>query len=65
MLAHLDAVVLLHQLHAMDRWRLVRRPGTVSPSPMAQVDQAIQISLGLMALSPLRTAPVAQWYNSV
>lgn len=44
------SVVLLNQVHSIDKQRLVRRLGTVEASTMNLVDQAILISLGLVEL---------------
>ncbi len=43
-----DSIVLLNQIRTIDRARLGRRWGRVSPQIMAQVDEAIKISLGLV-----------------
>jgi len=45
-----DSVVLLNQIRSIDKRRLVKRLGTVRPHTMAQVDRALQISLGLIRL---------------
>jgi len=46
----LDSVVLLNQIRSIDKGRLLQRLGTVSSDTMAAIDQAIQISLGLIDL---------------
>jgi mRNA interferase MazF len=45
-----DSVVLLNQLRSIDKQRLVKRLGKISEATMEQVDRAIQVSLGLIAL---------------
>jgi mRNA interferase MazF len=45
-----DSVVLLNQIRSVDRRRLVRRMGAVSPETMRRVDRALQISVGLIAI---------------
>ena len=40
--------VLLNQIRSVDRQRLIKRIGHASPETMRRVDQAIQISLGLI-----------------
>ena len=45
-----DSVVLLNQIRSVDRRRLVKRLGSVSPETMRRVDRALQISLGLAGL---------------
>lgn len=42
------SVVLLNQIRAIDKQRLIRRLGKLTDETMAQVNQAIQISLGLI-----------------
>ncbi len=44
------SVVLLNQIRSIDRQRLVKRIGIVSDQLMEQVNNAIQISLGLIDL---------------
>ena len=44
------SVALLNQIRAVDRRRLIKRLGAVEPATMAQVDEAIKISLGLILL---------------
>ncbi|PZO40017.1 MAG: PemK family transcriptional regulator [Pseudanabaena frigida] len=44
------SVVLLNQIRSIDRQRLVKRIGIVSNQLMEQVNNAIQISLGLIDL---------------
>ncbi|MEX2146537.1 MAG: type II toxin-antitoxin system PemK/MazF family toxin [Candidatus Rokuibacteriota bacterium] len=43
-----DSVVLLNQLRSIDRIRLVRRLGHLGRMPMAKVDRALAVSLGLI-----------------
>jgi mRNA interferase MazF len=43
-----DSIVLLNQIRTIDRTRLSRYWGRISPQTMAQVDDAIRISLGLV-----------------
>jgi mRNA interferase MazF len=45
-----DSVVLLNQLRSMDKLRLIRRLGRLSPATMEKVDRALMLSLGLIAL---------------
>lgn len=45
-----DSLVRLDHLRSVDKSRLLRRLGTVSAETMHDVDQAIAISLGLVAL---------------
>jgi len=42
--------VLLNQIRAVDRVRLIKRLGTVDDETLERVDEAIKISLGLMRL---------------
>jgi mRNA interferase MazF len=44
------SVVLLNQIRAVDRVRLIKRLGWVNDETMEFVDEAIRISLGLIAL---------------
>lgn len=44
------SVVLLNQIRSLDKQRLVKRLGNLTELTMEQVNQAIQISLGLVAL---------------
>lgn len=46
-----DSIVLLNQIRTIDRTRFGRHWGRVSPQTMAQVDEAIKISLGLVPLA--------------
>jgi mRNA interferase MazF len=46
----LPSVVLLNQIRSIDRRRLVRCFGLVTPATMARVDQAILISLGVVEI---------------
>lgn len=43
-----DSIILLNQIRTIDRTRLGRHWGRVSPQIMRQVDEAIKISLGLV-----------------
>ena len=43
-----NSVVLLEQVRTIDKKRLKERMGTVSQKDMAQIDQAISISFGLV-----------------
>jgi mRNA interferase MazF len=43
-----DSTVPLNQLRTMDKSRLIKRLGKVSPTTMAVVDTAIKLSLGLI-----------------
>ncbi len=45
-----DSVVLLNQLRSMDKLRLIRRLGRLTPATMEKVDRALMLSLGLIAL---------------
>jgi mRNA interferase MazF len=44
------SVVLLNQIRTVDRERLIRRLGALTPATMHRVDRAIAISLGLVPL---------------
>jgi mRNA interferase MazF len=44
----LRSVVVLNQIRSIDRQRLVKRVGRAEAASMDRVDQAIQISLGLI-----------------
>lgn len=44
------SVALLNQVRAVDRQRLIKRIGSVSIDTLAEVDEAIRISLGLTPL---------------
>jgi mRNA interferase MazF len=44
------SVAVFNQIRAVDRVRLIKRLGVVDSATMQQVDEAIRISLGLMAL---------------
>jgi mRNA interferase MazF len=46
----LRSAVVLNQLRSVDRRRLVKRLGHAGPRTMDRVDQAIQISLGLLKI---------------
>lgn len=43
-----DSVVLLNQIRAVDKRRLVRRLGALQPPTMALVDEALAVSVGLV-----------------
>jgi mRNA interferase MazF len=45
-----DSVVLLNQLRSVDKRRLVRRLGALTPTTMEQVTRALQISLGMVEI---------------
>lgn len=45
-----DSAALLNQLRSIDKQRLIRRLGRLSPETMARVNQALAISVGLIAL---------------
>ena len=42
--------VLLNQIRSVDRQRLIKRIGHAGPETMRRVDQAIQISLGMIRI---------------
>ena len=44
------SVALLNQIRAVDQMRLIKRLGTVDLGTLEQIDEAIKISLGLIAL---------------
>ena len=46
----LRSAVVLNQIRSIDRQRLVKRVGHAGPKTMERVDQAIQISLGLIRI---------------
>jgi len=46
----LRSAVVLNQIRSIDRQRLLRRLGHASPATLERVDQAIQISLGLVRI---------------
>ncbi len=45
-----DSIVLLNQIRSVDRQRLVRRLGRLTPETMRHVDRALVVSLGLVEL---------------
>lgn len=45
-----DSVVLLNQIRSIDRQRLIRRLGRLTPQAMARVDRALMVSLGLVEI---------------
>ena len=44
-----DSVVLLNQIRTVDKTRLIKRLGSLNRETMRRADQALQISLGLLA----------------
>jgi mRNA interferase MazF len=46
----IPSVVLLNQIRSVDKRRLVRRLGVLTPATMERVDRAILISLGLVEI---------------
>ncbi|MBI2818179.1 MAG: type II toxin-antitoxin system PemK/MazF family toxin [Acidobacteria bacterium] len=44
------STVKLDQIRTIDRLRLMKRLGSVDPETMEQIEQALQISLGLIAV---------------
>jgi len=44
-----ESVVLLNQIRSVDKRRLIKRLGSLNPETMRRVDQALAISLGLVA----------------
>jgi len=47
---HHNSLVLLNQIRTIDKRRVGRRWGRLSPRTMQQVDEAIKISLGLVPI---------------
>jgi mRNA interferase MazF len=45
-----QSAIQLGQIRSVDKGRLVKRMGTLEPAAMRRVDEAIKISLGLVAL---------------
>lgn len=45
-----SSVVLLNQIRSIDKQRLIKSLGKLTDETMIQVDQAIQISLGLIEI---------------
>ena len=45
-----DSIVLLNQIRTIDKRRLGRRLGMVSPESIKRIDKAIEISLGLLVV---------------
>jgi mRNA interferase MazF len=45
-----DSMVLLNQIRSVDKQRLLKRLGKLSPSTMEDVNRALLISFGLVAL---------------
>ena len=46
----IQSSIRLDQIRTVDRQRLIRRFGVVDSATMARVDEAIKISLGLVAI---------------
>jgi mRNA interferase MazF len=46
----MPSVVLLNQIHSLDKRRLVRRLGALTPATMGRVDRSILISLRLVEI---------------
>ena len=46
----LDSVVQLDQIRSVDKERLLKRLGAISPSTLRQVDRALLISFGLLPI---------------
>lgn len=46
----INSVVLLNQIRSIDKQRLIRKLGELTQATMTQVNQAMQISLGLLEL---------------
>jgi mRNA interferase MazF len=47
---HKRSIVLVNQLRSVDKQRLLKRIGIMSPQTMESVDFAIRVSLGLIAI---------------
>lgn len=45
-----NSVVLLNQIRSIDKQRLIKRFGNLTDETMIRIDQAIQISLGLIEI---------------
>jgi mRNA interferase MazF len=45
-----DSIILLNQIRTIDKKRLGRKLGTISPDALKKVDRAIAISLGLIKI---------------
>ena len=45
-----DSVILLNQLRTIDKRRLIKRWGRLSPKTLQQLDEALRISLALVPL---------------
>ncbi|HBT81729.1 PemK family transcriptional regulator [Candidatus Giovannonibacteria bacterium RIFCSPHIGHO2_01_FULL_48_47] len=45
-----DSIVLLNQIRSVDKLRLIKRTGILTPDTMRRVDLALQISLGLVKI---------------
>lgn len=43
-----NSVVLLNQIRSIDKQRLIKRLGTVTAQTIQQINQALQVSLGLI-----------------
>lgn len=48
-----DSRILLNQIRSVDKRRLVRRLGTLSPERMREVERALLVSLGITNLESL------------
>ncbi len=46
----ITSVILLNQIRSIDRQRLIKRLGVISPEKLSEVDRSIQISFGLVNL---------------
>jgi mRNA interferase MazF len=46
----IDSVVLLNQIRSIDKQRLLKRLGKLTNETMGGVNQAIQVSLGLIEI---------------
>jgi mRNA interferase MazF len=45
-----DSIILLNQIRSVDKRRLFKRLGRVTPETMRRMDQALLVSLGLVEL---------------
>ena len=45
-----DSVILLNQIRSLDKQRVVKRLGALTPGTMIRVERALQISLGMLKL---------------
>lgn len=46
----IESVILLNQIRTIDKQRLIKRLGKLTPEKMIKVDQVLTISLGLMGI---------------